>query len=202
MLDLGSPRSRSATTSTRCTAAPNPSSPMPRARSLGAIAGSAAGGADRQSRGQLDQGHGHWAVVGAGIATGVVAASDGYQVLLKPGPSSPSPPARTSPSSTSARALRRHRRRFPHGRRTSCQRTAHEPRLFARSRDAFRCSHSPSPSVPSRTVQPAGEPQRHHMVGGADIRPGSICSSIQGAPTRRSAPAGQPGCVRSRSPRG
>jgi hypothetical protein len=58
----------------------------PRARNLGAIAGSAAGGAligkavSGSNKGALIG-----AVVGGGIATGVVAASDGYQVLLKPG---------------------------------------------------------------------------------------------------------------------
>ena len=57
-----------------------------RARNLGAIAGSAAAGAlvgravSGSSKGALIGG-----VVGGGAATGVVATSDGYQVVLKPG---------------------------------------------------------------------------------------------------------------------
>ena len=57
-----------------------------RARNLGAIAGSAAAGA---LIGKAVTGTGKGAVVGAvvgaGAATGVVAASDGYQVVLKSG---------------------------------------------------------------------------------------------------------------------
>jgi hypothetical protein len=57
-----------------------------RARNLGAIAASAAGGA---LVGQAVSGSGKGALVGAvvggGVATGVVAASDGYQVALKSG---------------------------------------------------------------------------------------------------------------------
>jgi hypothetical protein len=57
-----------------------------RARNLGAIGGSAAGGA---LIGKAVSGSGKGAligaVVGAGVATGVVASSDGYQVVLKPG---------------------------------------------------------------------------------------------------------------------
>jgi hypothetical protein len=57
-----------------------------RARNLGAIAGSAAAGA---LVGKAVTGTGEGAVVGAvvgaGAATGVVAASDGYQVVLKSG---------------------------------------------------------------------------------------------------------------------
>jgi hypothetical protein len=57
-----------------------------RARNLGAIAGSAAGGA---LIGKAATGTGKGAVIGGiiggGVATGVVAASDGYQVVLKPG---------------------------------------------------------------------------------------------------------------------
>jgi len=57
-----------------------------RARNLGAIAGSAAGGA---LIGKAVSGTGKGALIGAvvggGVATGVVAASDGYQVVLKPG---------------------------------------------------------------------------------------------------------------------
>lgn len=58
----------------------------PRARNLGAIAGSAAGGAlvgkvvSGSNKGALIGG-----LIGAGAATGVVAASDGYQVVLKAG---------------------------------------------------------------------------------------------------------------------
>jgi hypothetical protein len=58
----------------------------PRARNLGAIAGSAAGGA---LIGKVATGRNKGAVIGgligAGVATGIVAASDGYQVVLKPG---------------------------------------------------------------------------------------------------------------------
>jgi len=58
----------------------------PRARNLGAIAGSAAGGA---LIGKVATGSNKGAVIGGiiggGVATGVVAASDGYQVVLKPG---------------------------------------------------------------------------------------------------------------------
>jgi hypothetical protein len=57
-----------------------------RARNLGAIAGSAAGGA---LIGKAVTGTGKGALVGAvvggGVATGVVAASEGFQVVLKPG---------------------------------------------------------------------------------------------------------------------
>ncbi len=57
-----------------------------RARNLGAIAASAAGGA---LAGKAVSGTGKGtligAIVGGGVATGVVAASDGYQVSLKPG---------------------------------------------------------------------------------------------------------------------
>ena len=57
-----------------------------RARNLGAIAGSAAGGA---LIGKAVSGTGKGtligAIVGGGAATGVVAASDGYQVVLKQG---------------------------------------------------------------------------------------------------------------------
>jgi hypothetical protein len=57
-----------------------------RARNLGAIAGSAAGGA---LIGKAATGTGKGAliggVIGGGVATGVVAASDGYQVELKTG---------------------------------------------------------------------------------------------------------------------
>lgn len=57
-----------------------------RARNLGAIAGSAAGGA---LIGKAATGTGKGAliggVIGGGVATGVVAASDGYQVELKAG---------------------------------------------------------------------------------------------------------------------
>jgi hypothetical protein len=57
-----------------------------RARNLGAIAGSAAGGA---LIGKAATGTGKGAVIGGiiggGVATGVVAASDGYQVILKRG---------------------------------------------------------------------------------------------------------------------
>jgi hypothetical protein len=58
----------------------------PRARNLGAIAGSAAGGAligkavTGTTKGAVVGG-----VVGGAVATGIVAKSDGYQVLLKPG---------------------------------------------------------------------------------------------------------------------
>jgi hypothetical protein len=58
----------------------------PRARNLGAIAGSAVAGAligkavSGTSKGAVIGG-----VVGGGVATGVVAESDGYQVLLRPG---------------------------------------------------------------------------------------------------------------------
>jgi hypothetical protein len=58
----------------------------PRARNLGAIAGSAAAGAliGKAVSGST-KGAVIGAVVGGGVATGVVAKSDGYQVLLKPG---------------------------------------------------------------------------------------------------------------------
>ena len=58
----------------------------PRARNLGAIAGSAVAGAligkavSGTTKGAVIGG-----VVGGGVATGVVAESDGYQVLLSPG---------------------------------------------------------------------------------------------------------------------
>ena len=58
----------------------------PRARNLGAIAGSAVAGAligkavSGTTKGAVIGG-----VVGGGVATGVVAKSDGYQVLLSPG---------------------------------------------------------------------------------------------------------------------
>jgi hypothetical protein len=58
----------------------------PRARNLGAIAGSTVGGAligkavSGSTKGAVIGG-----VVGGAVATGVVAKSDGYQVLLKPG---------------------------------------------------------------------------------------------------------------------
>jgi hypothetical protein len=58
----------------------------PRARNLGAIAGSAAAGAligkavSGTTKGAVIGG-----VIGGGVATGVVAKSDGYQVVLKPG---------------------------------------------------------------------------------------------------------------------
>jgi hypothetical protein len=59
-----------------------------RARNLGAIAASAAGGA---LIGKAVSGTGKGALIGAivggGVATGVVAASDGYQVALKSGTS-------------------------------------------------------------------------------------------------------------------
>jgi hypothetical protein len=59
-----------------------------RARNLGAIAGSAAGGA---LIGKAATGTGKGAliggIVGGGVATGVVAASDGYQVTIEPGTS-------------------------------------------------------------------------------------------------------------------
>lgn len=57
-----------------------------RARNLGAIAGSAGAGA---LIGKAVSGTGKGAliggIIGGGVATGVVAASDGYQVVLKPG---------------------------------------------------------------------------------------------------------------------
>jgi hypothetical protein len=57
-----------------------------RARNLGAIAGSAAGGA---LIGKAVSGKGKGALIGgligAGVATGIVASSDGYQVVLKAG---------------------------------------------------------------------------------------------------------------------
>jgi hypothetical protein len=57
-----------------------------RARNLGAIAGSAAAGAlVGHAVTGTSQGAVVGAVVGGGAATGVVAASDGYQVVLKPG---------------------------------------------------------------------------------------------------------------------
>jgi hypothetical protein len=58
----------------------------PRARNLGAIAGSAAAGAligkavSGSTKGAVIGG-----VIGGGVATGVVAKSDGYQVVLEPG---------------------------------------------------------------------------------------------------------------------
>lgn len=58
----------------------------PRARNLGAIAGSVGAGA---LIGKAVSGSGKGAliggIIGGGVATGVVAASDGYQVVLKPG---------------------------------------------------------------------------------------------------------------------
>ena len=55
-----------------------------RARNLGAIAGSAAAGAlIGKAVSGTGKGAAVGAVVGAGAATGVVAASDGYQVVLK-----------------------------------------------------------------------------------------------------------------------
>ena len=57
-----------------------------RARNLGAIAGSAAAGAlIGKAVSGTSKGAAVGAVVGAGAATGVVAASDGYQVVLKSG---------------------------------------------------------------------------------------------------------------------
>lgn len=57
-----------------------------RARNLGAIAGGAAAGAlVGQAVSGTTKGTVIGAVVGGGAATGVVAASDGYQVVLKPG---------------------------------------------------------------------------------------------------------------------
>jgi hypothetical protein len=57
-----------------------------RARNLGAIAGSAAAGAlIGKAVSGTNKGAVVGAVVGAGAATGVVAASDGYQVVLKSG---------------------------------------------------------------------------------------------------------------------
>lgn len=57
-----------------------------RARNLGAIAGGAAAGAMiGKAVSHSTKGAVVGAVVGAGAATGVVAASDGYQVVLKPG---------------------------------------------------------------------------------------------------------------------
>ncbi len=57
-----------------------------RARNLGAIAGSAAAGAlIGQAASGSTKGTVIGAVVGGGAATGVVAASDGYQVVLKSG---------------------------------------------------------------------------------------------------------------------
>lgn len=57
-----------------------------RARNLGAIAGGAAAGAMiGKAASHSTKGAVVGAVVGAGAAAGVVAASDGYQVVLKPG---------------------------------------------------------------------------------------------------------------------
>jgi hypothetical protein len=57
-----------------------------RARNLGAIAGGAAAGAlIGTAVSHSTEGAVVGAVVGGGAATGVVAASDGYQVVLKPG---------------------------------------------------------------------------------------------------------------------
>jgi outer membrane lipoprotein SlyB len=57
-----------------------------RARNLGAIGGSAAAGAIVGHQvGGSDKGTIIGALIGAGVATAVVANSDGYQVVLKPG---------------------------------------------------------------------------------------------------------------------
>jgi hypothetical protein len=57
-----------------------------RARNLGAIAGSAAAGAlVGKAASGTDTGAAVGAVAGAGVATGVVAESEGYQVVLKSG---------------------------------------------------------------------------------------------------------------------
>lgn len=57
----------------------------PRARNLGAIAGSAAAGALIGSQVGDGKNKTVGALIGAGVATAVVASSDGYQVVLKSG---------------------------------------------------------------------------------------------------------------------